>query len=122
MHEANTTQPRLQPLILLDSAGEVVYPSRGRALVATEGRQGAPRIRSEFDTLLAAAETEEFQEERPVRAVTLYAEALAEATTDEERTRALNAQARSERKANQPGACLRWVRSDLLEKYWDGVS
>ena len=106
VEEAETTQPGLQPLVLLDHGGKVVYPPRGRELVATERPLGAPPIRSEFDTLFSAAEAEEFRAERPVRAVTLYGEALAEATTDEARTRALNAKARSARKANQPGMAL----------------
>ena len=106
VQEAETAQPWLQPLVLLDPGEEVLYPPQGRELAATARRLEPPRTRSEFDTLLAAAEAAELRAERPARAATLYAEAVAKATTDDEHTLALNAKARSELKANQPGRAL----------------
>ncbi|MCZ6656668.1 MAG: HAMP domain-containing sensor histidine kinase [Gammaproteobacteria bacterium] len=104
MQEAETTQPRLRPLLLLDHGGGVLYPPRGRKVSATEHRPVPPR--SEFDTLLSAAEGVELLTKRPGRAAKLYAEAVTEATTEGERVLALIAKARSELKANQPRMAL----------------
>ncbi len=51
VQQAEADQPRLQPLVLLDHGGAVVYPPRGRELFATERHPEPPRIRSEFDTI-----------------------------------------------------------------------
>ena len=111
VQEAEADQPRLQPLVLLDHGGAVVYPPRGRELFATDRRSEPPHTRSEFDTIFVAAEAAELRADRPVRAATLYAEAVAEATTELERTRALNAKARTELKANRPGTALDTYRA-----------
>ncbi|MDA2925457.1 tetratricopeptide repeat protein, partial [Acidobacteria bacterium AH-259-L09] len=106
LYEVEISTSWLQPLLLLDSQGQFVYPPRGQGSQIQSRVKGQEVTTSEFRKSFIKAETAELRVGHAKQAAALYQAAFRKARTPLEKILALNGTARCRLKANEPQAAL----------------